>query len=101
MAKIKLLQGTKGVYQFWCPGCKEVHQVWTDKDDGVDPWCYNGNVDKPTISPSIKVTMPNRSTMGVNDICHSFIKDGKIEYLSDCTHSMAGKTVAMIDLNDV
>jgi hypothetical protein len=27
--------------------------------------------------------------------CHLFITDGKIEYLADCTHELAGKTVEM------
>jgi hypothetical protein len=27
--------------------------------------------------------------------CHSFITDGKIEFLSDCTHSLAGQTVEL------
>jgi len=31
-------------------------------------------------------------------ICHSFITDGKIQFLSDCTHHLAGQTV---DLNDI
>lgn len=98
MAKFRKLDNTKGVYLFWCPGCKEAHQVWTDKADGVEPWGYNGNVDNPTVSPSVKVTMPNRTTMGVDDICHSFIRNGKIEFLSDCTHNLAGKTVELPEL---
>lgn len=95
MAKIKLLQGTKGVYQFYCPGCKETHCVWTDKADGVEPWGFNGNVDSPTFTPSVKV----QSYVGkdISGICHSFIRNGRIEFLSDCTHDLAGKTIDMID----
>jgi hypothetical protein len=37
-------------------------------------------------------------TLGKNDICHSFIKNGKIQYLSDCTHELKGKTVQLTDL---
>lgn len=98
MAKFKKLDKTAGIYMFLCPGCNEIHQVWTDKADGVEPWSYNGDVDRPTINPSVKVTMPNRTTMGVNDICHSFIRNGNIEFLSDCTHSLAGKTVELPDM---
>lgn len=29
------------------------------------------------------------------NICHSFITDGSIEYLSDCTHELAGETVPL------
>ena len=29
--------------------------------------------------------------------CHLFVKNGQIEYCSDSTHSLAGKTVPMVD----
>lgn len=98
MAKFKKFKDTKGVYQFWCQGCKKAHQIWTDKADGVEPWIYNGDIDKPTISPSIKVTIPFQTSKGYSSVCHSFIKDGYIEYLSDCTHELAGKTVELTDI---
>lgn len=28
-------------------------------------------------------------------ICHSFIKDGMIQFLGDCTHELKGKTVKL------
>jgi hypothetical protein len=28
-------------------------------------------------------------------ICHSFIKDGMIQFLDDCTHALAGQTVPL------
>lgn len=30
-------------------------------------------------------------------ICHSFVRDGQIQYLGDCTHEYAGKTVDLPD----
>ncbi|MGC4033677.1 MAG: hypothetical protein QM754_18485 [Tepidisphaeraceae bacterium] len=27
--------------------------------------------------------------------CHSFVRDGQIEFLGDCTHELAGKTVPL------
>jgi hypothetical protein len=30
-------------------------------------------------------------------ICHSFVRDGRIEFLSDCTHRLAGQTVDLPD----
>jgi hypothetical protein len=35
----------------------------------------------------------------VPTMCHSFVVDGRIEYLSDCTHEMAGMTVDLLDEN--
>lgn len=28
-------------------------------------------------------------------VCHSFIRDGQIQFLSDCTHALAGQTVPL------
>ncbi len=32
-------------------------------------------------------------TAAVNTVCHSFLTDGRIQFLDDCTHAMAGQTV--------
>ena len=81
------------MYKFYCPACKECHwvavgprSVWP-KDVR---WSFNGNLDKPTISPSLLVT--HKRPDGEHR-CHSFIRDGKIQYLGDCTHDMKGQTV--------
>lgn len=31
-------------------------------------------------------------------VCHCFIRNGMIEFLTDCTHNLAGQTVPMVDL---
>ena len=28
-----------------------------------------------------------------DDVCHSFVTDGRIQFLGDCTHKLAGQTV--------
>lgn len=38
-----------------------------------------------------------RCNYGHGLITHCFVRNGKIEYLSDCTHEMAGKTVDCMD----
>lgn len=75
-------------YIFQCPGCKCSHWV---RARGPEPrWSVTGlKDDSPTVAPSIRV----RSGAGMRDTCHSFVRNGKIEYLSDCTHSLAGQTV--------
>lgn len=32
--------------------------------------------------------------------CHSFVTDGRIQFLSDCTHALAGQTVDLPDLTE-
>lgn len=36
----------------------------------------------------------------VQSRCHTFIRAGKIEFLGDCTHALAGQTVALPDWPD-
>ena len=31
-------------------------------------------------------------------VCHSFVTDGRIQFLGDCTHDLAGHTVELPDL---
>lgn len=105
MAKFELARNTFGQYIFNCPGCNEIHSVWTDIRDGVTVWSFNGNIDKPTVQPSVLVRYPANPNAieefgewRTERICHSFITDGKIQFLNDCTHHLKGQTV---DLNDI
>jgi hypothetical protein len=75
---------------FWCPGCGHIHAV-------DQRWTYNGNAEKPTISPSYKLWHPRPNKPDF--VCHSFIRDGKIEFCSDSTHSLSGKTVDLPDFD--
>ena len=58
-------------------------------------WLWNGSIDKPTIKPSIL------TNFGDGKICHSYVTDGMVEFLPDSTHELSGKTVDMLDVNDV
>lgn len=77
---------------FMCPACKQPHVIFHDREEGPK-WTWNGDKKKPTFSPSLVVRRP----YGDNDasICHSFIRDGKIEFLGDCTHGSAGQTMEL------
>ena len=33
-------------------------------------------------------------------VCHSFVTNGRIQYLGDCTHKLAGQTVDLPDWED-
>ena len=81
--------------KFYCPACKKEHIVSVGPKSYWDlRWTFNGDYEKPTINPSLLV----RYKMPQGDkVCHSFIRDGKIQYLGDCTHGMAGKTVEIPD----
>lgn len=90
----------------WCPGCEDVHAV--EVTDPAYKWDWDGNLEAPTISPSIKVDYPERVsspsievTFPANrGICHSYVKAGRWQFLGDCTHDLAGQTVPLPDLPD-
>lgn len=67
---------------------------------GEHPWQWNGDTENPTVSPSILVTYPANpdaieefKEWRLERRCHSFIRNGKFEFCSDCSHSLAGQTV--------
>ena len=84
----KLMILDDGKLAWDCPGCGCMHAV-------NDRWQFNGNYDKPTFSPSVKVTHYHDGQGRV--VCHCFVRDGQIQYLSDCYHEMAGQTVDLPD----
>ena len=91
---------------FDCPGCKQRHAVPVA---GPRAWSFNGSYEKPTLSPSLLVRgteMPtdaeveawntNRTPWPRREfLCHSFVTDGQIQFLGDCTHKLAGQTVPL------
>lgn len=79
---------------FRCPGCKSMHMVPYGHGPGPR-WTWNGNADRPTFEPSILVTWRDPDGELRDEICHSFVRDGQIQFLGDCTHAMAGQTVAI------
>jgi hypothetical protein len=100
-AKLRSIEwkGHKGV-GFWCPGCDGMHVVGVE---GEGAWQWDGNVDLPTFSPSIR-TFTNYDENGrlpegqTRTLCHSFVRAGEIQFLSDCVHALAGQTVPLPDL---
>lgn len=88
MNKLHLADPGIGWYMFHCPGCNTTHSFWTSSPDHPN-WNFNNNLENPTISPSHRVSMSEGT------ICHSFIKDGNIQFLNDSKHHLAGKTVEL------
>lgn len=83
--------GTK--FLFNCAGCGQIHWFQTE---GSPKWTFNGDFERPTLSPSLLVTWPQSE--GKRDgVCHFFVKDGQMQFLGDCTHGNAGKTLEMPD----
>jgi hypothetical protein len=109
----RVLRSVTDGYSFFCPGCEEMHAVSTHKVGG-DNWLFDGNLERPTFSPSILVrsghyakgtdtaecwcsfeTRFGRPTPFKCKQCHSFVRDGTIQFLTDSTHPLAGRTLPL------
>jgi hypothetical protein len=90
--------GTRSML-FECPGCDMLHAVYLESGQGanVPVWTWNSSMDKPTFRPSVLVTYP-WGPERKECVCHSFITDGRIEFLPDCTHALAGQTVDLPEI---
>lgn len=99
---MKVERAGENTWKFWCPGCDSPHVI-SDAWD-VDP-------DAATISPSVLVysrkrfideTLEGDALTAAKNItespnCHSFITNGRIQFLGDSTHQLSGQTVELPD----
>lgn len=69
----------------FCPGCNCGH-VFDDR------WQWNQNKIKPTFTPSMLVNGHDLTLR-----CHSYVTDGKIQFLIDCAHDKRNTTVELRD----
>lgn len=84
---------------FFCPGCDSPHMVSIPPKP--ESWGFNGDLERPTFTPSVLVTYDGTDAgqdRGDGDPapparCHSFVTDGRIQFLSDCSHGLANQTV--------
>ena len=94
MPKVGISDGGAGIW-YQCPGCEGHLHGWHNIP--VGRWTWDGDVEKPTITPSVK-TFARYGEEAADRVCHHFVRNGKIEYCGDCTHALAGKTVEMQDI---
>lgn len=105
-----LASASQGTVAFFCKGCDAPHVINIGGNAGP-VWGFNGNHEKPTFTPSVLVQweqgeppcedldMAEKILSGevvqtkVKKVCHSFVTDGRIQYLGDCTHMLSGQTV--------
>jgi hypothetical protein len=102
-----VLRRAQGGYSHWCPGREEMHVIF-------DRWRFDGNLDCPTFTPSVKITGKQivrvdgewtgewvRDAAGntVDECCHYILTAGQLNFCGDCTHALAGKTVPLPPLH--
>lgn len=83
----------------YCPGCNECHGIAVEKpfSNGAQ-WQFDGNLEKPTFTPSINIRIgpfpdDHPRYPGKIKVCHYFLKEGRLQYLDDCTHDYKGQTI--------
>jgi hypothetical protein len=83
----------KGHYAWlvWCPACDEPHTFDAR-------WTFNGDHERPTFTASMLANAGGKNP--AVPTCHSHLVDGVWNYLSDCTHGHAGKSVPVPDWAD-
>jgi hypothetical protein len=93
----------------WCPGCaaanedRGLHAVEVDAAAPPPVWTWDGDLDAPTISPSILVSGPPMDPQDIllqPGVCHSYIRAGRWQFLGDCSHPLVGQTVDLLPLPD-
>ncbi len=95
--------GTKLYHRYWCPGCDNLHQITINPDkNGLGAgWDFSGTLECPTYSPSqLSQYDYGPENERKHFVCHTFIREGKIQFLGDCTHELANQTVDMVPLPD-
>ena len=94
--------------EFRCPGCGQWH-VLPIGEGALPRWQFSGDAHSPTLSPSIAARgllavfssdgewtgeyVLDASGKPVPYVCHSFLRSGRLEFLGDSTHALAGQTV--------
>ena len=79
--------------------------------DGTNCWTWNGDVDKPTLHPSVLTTgvwrisdEEHKTLMSGGKVeprpysCHMWVNDGQAQFLGDCSHELRGQTVNMLEV---
>jgi hypothetical protein len=90
MAKLiecRLADGRLYGYGFYCPACQELHHYYVAIFQPL--WSFNGSMDRPSFSPSLRMLRGNG--------CHLYVTDGQISYCGDSRHAFAGKVVPMVE----
>ncbi|MBN8921582.1 MAG: hypothetical protein J0I96_00655 [Rhodanobacter sp.] len=121
MSKAKIVTDGEGRFygiKFICPGCAasaHMHHAgpvlpvrWLPPGMTESPhvgnwphWDFDGNLERPTLAPSVLSRWDEWQGDDVppkHHVCHSFVRDGRIEFLTDCTHALAGQTVDLPEI---
>lgn len=85
----------------WLPAGEVESEAITHLET-LQRWEFSKNFFRPTFSKEYRLEMDLEvNGQVVHYLCHSRIANGRILYLPDCTHAMAGQLTDLPDLPDV
>lgn len=64
------------------------------KREGTGCWTWNGDMEHPTLKPSL---LTSNGEGGWR--CHTWVNDGKAQFLPDTSHELVGKTVDLLEVD--
>ena len=68
--------------------------------EGTGNWTWNGDTENPTLKPSILTKgYDDRQEPSKMFVCHSWVSDGKAQFLGDSTHEFAGQTIDLLEVD--
>jgi hypothetical protein len=121
MSKAKIVRDSEGPFhgiEIRCPGCLYSNGALMDhilplnalpageKEMSShigrkDRWGFNGDFEKPTFTPSLN-TWWGGFRSGDHDVplhrCHPVLREGRIQFLGDCTHALKEQTVDLPEI---
>jgi Family of unknown function (DUF6527) len=77
---------------YWCSGCGHAHSVPAER------WHWNGSIESPTLSPSVRHYTVNPETKVETTICHYHLNGGVLEYCNDCQHELNGQKILLQEI---
>ena len=90
MRHVLTLDGGRG-WLHYCPGCRQAHRIDTP------PATFNGDEQFPTFSTKQRIEQYGQGGM-LTRCCHYRIQRGRIEYLKETTHDLAGQAVLLPEI---
>lgn len=99
---LELTDGTKYL-KFKCPacGCHELIPFRAGSDYKGPVWKFNGNLESPTLQPSVRHYVPDDKGKIKETTCHYFLTSGNISYCNDSPHELSGQTVRIPELIEI
>lgn len=85
------------MYTFVCPGCHSVHSFNVEQPHG---WTFDGNLESPTFSPSLRTNGPGEFHVPNVPHCHLNMTKGMLVMHPDSEHPLAGQTVDIPEWSD-